>query len=277
MHGDTTHEIEVLERHFAKMGARLKVYVRSSRSRWLRRYSIDIGRDRRGQFFHFVLDGHARIELQALEVKPRKRHLLLLVKERSDEGAAIKDRFLCGHDERSWFVASVPDVPGIVGVASALEALKPRSVVESQDRKHLPARRRQSRRNPAFVRQGEWFFVPCLDLEINETLVLRHEPLARGGGTPHMAERLFRRGGELVYIADGSREVLTQSAYRELLSRRPEARRWTWRTRRRNPEVYVSGRITHPDHATVVLACWHRVEPNTEARSRAAANLDFID
>lgn len=28
---------------------------------------------------------------------------------------------------------------------------------------------------------------------------------------------------------------------------------WTWRTMRRNPGVYVRGRVRHTDHATITL------------------------
>lgn len=41
--------------------------------------------------------------------------------------------------------------------------------------------------------------------------------------------------------------------------------------------VYVRGKITHPDHATIRLDGWHRVEMNTENRSRAMASVVFLD
>ena len=47
------------------------------------------------------------------------RHLLLLVKT-----PVAKDRFLCGHDEREWFVAAVPG-----GLADALAGVE--SVIDS--------------------------------------------------------------------------------------------------------------------------------------------------
>jgi hypothetical protein len=34
---------------------------------------------------------------------------------------------------------------------------------------------------------------------------------------------------------------------------------------------------THPDHATIRLDGWHRVEMNTENRSRAMASVAFLD
>ena len=45
---------------------------------------------------------------------------------------------------------------------------------------------------------------------------------------------------------------------------RPEAAKWNWGTMRRNAAAYVRGRISHPDHKTIVLDDWHRVYLNSE-------------
>jgi hypothetical protein len=39
----------------------------------------------------------------------------------------------------------------------------------------------------------------------------------------------------------------------------------------------VRGKVWHPDHATIRLDVWHRVEMNTENRSRAMASVAFLD
>ena len=46
---------------------------------------------------------------------------------------------------------------------------------------------------------------------------------------------------------------------------------------RRNPQVYVKGRVSHPDHKTIVLPGWHQVHMNTEHRSAAMQNMAFLD
>jgi hypothetical protein len=46
---------------------------------------------------------------------------------------------------------------------------------------------------------------------------------------------------------------------------------------RRNPGVYVKGRIRHADHATITLHGWHQVLMNTEGQSRAMRNVAFLD
>lgn len=45
----------------------------------------------------------------------------------------------------------------------------------------------------------------------------------------------------------------------------------------RNPVVYVRRKVWHPDHATIRLDIWHRVEMNTENWSRAMASVAFLD
>src|SRR3712207_8814464 len=53
------------------------------------------------------------------------------------------------------------------------------------------------RRNEAFVRQGEWFFIPAPGMGVDENLILRNEPISRGAGSkPHMCQYVYRSGGE---------------------------------------------------------------------------------
>src|SRR5688572_15853405 len=96
-----------LERQFARIGARAKVH---SDLRRIRNgvVSIDIGRDRAGEFFDIALAPASAPELRVIDAQPRSQHLLLL-SEQSDG----KHKFLCGHDERHWFVAAVPERAGV--------------------------------------------------------------------------------------------------------------------------------------------------------------------
>jgi hypothetical protein len=70
---------------------------------------------------------------------------------------------------------------------------------------------------------------------------------------------------------------LTVKEYQKLLKTNPAAVKWNWRTMARNPVVYVRGKITHPDLATIRRVGWHRVEMNTENRSSAMASVAFLD
>jgi hypothetical protein len=267
---------------FERIGARVK--VRNSDDNWRRALRaaatgvrLDVRRDAEGEFFEVFApgDGAAAAEVEVLHVAPRDRHLLLLVRQ---EGT--KSKFLCGHDERHWFVAALPEAAGGVGtVATAKEALKPEAVRSRQEAAHVPARHRQRRKNAAFRRQGEWFFLPAPGLVADPKLVLKHEALRRGGGKPHWAEELYRRGGESVMFSRAYPNGLAERDYRELLRRDPvEARRLgPWRAMRRNMDVYVRGTLRHADHKTMRLPGWHRVLMNTESQAAAMRHVAFLD
>jgi hypothetical protein len=184
-----------------------------------------------------------------------------------------KHRFLLGHDERHWFVAGIPETTPVSRVRDAKQALKPDLVLKSE--RGLRAKYRDRRSNAAFIRQGEWFFVPAPDVRVERLLVLRNEPIARGGGKPHVCEEVYRFGGETVYVSRGAPNGLTEEGYRALSE--VERNRWNWRIMRRNPKVFVRGRVRHLDHKTVMLDGWHEVLSNTENLSHAMRNVAFLD
>jgi hypothetical protein len=264
----------LLDIKFARIGARLKVADRPSRrDRPSGGIALDVRSDRKGEFFEIVRPAGAGAEVAVLDVQPAERHLLLLVREGKD-----KSKFLCGHDERHWFVAGIPESAPVGTVRQAKEALKPAEVQTAQARERLKGKARNRRKNAAYVRQGEWFFLPVAGTAVDEKLVLRDEPLSRGnGGKPHWADFCYRTGGETVYVCSRHPSGVTESEYRVILSGHAKAKGWGWRTMRRNPGVYVKGRVRHPDHATITLHGWHRVVMNTEGQSKAMRNVAFLD
>ena len=266
-----------LERHFAKMGARVQVTFRPNSTRSLvRELAIDVRHDRHGAYFDLAFREGSKQRLQVLDIVPAERHLLLMSKKHSS--SEQKNKFLCGHDERDWFVAAVPDSRGVSSVRTAMEALKPQSVILEQTRKRVKSKHRNRRRNAAFVRQGEWFFIPCPGLVVNEKFVLKSEPLVRsGGGKPHVAEFAYRTGGETVYVCHQHPEGLTEEKYRRLLARKPSMRKLNWSVMRRNPDLFVRGKIRHSDHKTVRLDVWHQVQMNTENEAPAMRHVVFLD
>ena len=159
----------------------------------------------------------------------------------------------------------------------AMDALQPKDVREALARDRVSSRKRYERKNRAFRRQGEWFFVPEPSLMVDETLVLRNEPLRRGAGKPHLVEQLFRSGGETVHVCAKHPNGISEKEYAELLRVNPKAVRWGWRVMRRNPGVYARGTVRHSDHDTITLSFWHRVVMNTETQSRTMANVAFLD
>jgi hypothetical protein len=261
-----------LDIKFARIGARLKITDRPTR-RTSSVISLDVQTDRKGEFFEIIRPLGTEAEIAVLDVQPADRHLLLLVREGKD-----KSKFLCGHDERHFFVAGIPESAPVGTVRQAKEALKPAEVQTAQARKRLKAKVRNRRKNAAFIRQGEWFFLPVPGFVVDEKLVLRHEPLRRGnGGKPHWAEFCYRTGGETVYVCSRHPNGVSVAQYKSILAGNPKAKGWCWRTMQRNPGVYVKGRIRHPDHATITLHGWHRVVMNTESQSKAMRNVAFLD
>ena len=269
-------KLEHLERAFESIGARLRLEV--SRPRWGNAswYAIDIGRDHRGQFFALRGDETtlSTLEYDLLNKQAADRHLLMLVKEPQ---ARRKDRFLCGHDEREWFVAAIPG--NATTVLQAKEALKPAFVRNAQARHGLNARQANSRHNAAFRRQGEWFFVPLeTPLVVAPKLIRRWEPISRGSGSkPHLVEQIYRTGGDTVYVHERHPQGLLQEQFNALVQRHPEAKHWPWRVMRRNAGVYACGAVRHADHATIVLRDWHQVLMNEEHLAPSRSNLAFLD
>src|SRR5215471_13370095 len=271
-----------IEFGFAQMGARIK--VREIPSRWTRGdlswinpqdYSLDIRRDGKGEFFELRVPTHVSdsLELCVMQSEPKQRHLLLAVRKSGDKPQM--DRFLCGHDEREWFIAAVPG--GASSVRQAMDALQPAPVRQAIASNKVSTNKRYARKNRAFRRQGEWFFIPEPSFVVDAKLVLRNEPLRRGAGKPHLVAELFRTGGEIVHVCSRHPNGLTPAEYNGVLKANPSAARWAWRVMTRNPGVYARGDVSHADHATVTLPFWHRVIMNTETQSRTMANVAFLD
>jgi hypothetical protein len=267
------------------MGARVKVAEVAPVARgWRRgdsraedpRVVLDIGRDKYGPFFEVRTLTGTNQELLVLNAQPKKKHLLLLSRQFDQAGQVqSKQKFLCGQDEGHWFVAAIPEDEPVSTVAGAQIALKPAEVRLREEAVGLRRKYGFRRRNEAFVRQGQWFFVPAENIEADPLRVLRYEPLSRGNGSkPHWAELCYRSGGETVYVSGKYPRGLTTIEYNAL----PESeRRPGFQMMKRDALVYVQGEITHSDHKTISLEGWHRVLLNTENRSMAMRFLVFLD
>ena len=96
-------EFASLQKQFGRMGARVTVNPRRTG------FAVDIGHDRRGSLFDIAVDGLVT-QVSALDVQPMSRHLLLVVRRGETH------KYLCGHDERDWFAAAVPDSGGVANV-----------------------------------------------------------------------------------------------------------------------------------------------------------------
>ncbi|MDT7604625.1 MAG: hypothetical protein QOF61_2622 [Acidobacteriota bacterium] len=264
-------DTELLEKMFGRIGARVRVAEASGR--WNSRSGIDIRADARGEYYDIKVAPGDEVSYEVVDLRPEARHLLLMARR-----ASSKQKFLCGHDERHWFVCAVPGA-SVASVRGAMEALQPGEVRARFQRRIRRVKNRLRRRNEVFVRQGEWFFIPAPEgFEVDPRMIFKNEPISRGRGSkPHMCEELHRRGGETVYVSNRRPAGVTEEEYRRLLNNTPAAAGWGWRMMRRGAEVYVRGRVWHADHKTVVLADWHRVLMNTEGEAAGASTVVFLD
>ncbi|MEM9996076.1 MAG: hypothetical protein AAF809_00110 [Bacteroidota bacterium] len=275
----TMPNIELLERHFARIGAAFRADAPERRP-WFRRaavpwFSLDV--DERAPGEPFVLradpDHLDRLDLQVVNADVAQRHLLLHVAIRHHNHQIEKHKYLCGHDERHWFVAETPRT-NVTTIREAMEALRPPEVARAVHRQAIKPKRRYRRRNRAFVRQGEWFFLPRPRLRLEDAVIHRHEPLRRSGGKPHLVEEIVRTGGQPVYWNARFPDGLTEAQYRRRLLMTPALRKLRWQVMRRNPRVFARGTVRHPDHATLRLRAWHEVAMAVEGQTGTVAFLD---
>lgn len=118
---------DAIERSFRRIGARVRIgrWTGDRPSGRVRpRYDglvVDVLRDREGEYFDIEVDS-ALVDLSVMDTQARDRHLLMMVRRL---GSGREDKFLCGHDERQWFVAAVPWDQGVSTVGTALQAVRP--------------------------------------------------------------------------------------------------------------------------------------------------------
>jgi len=253
-----------LKRHFDTMGARVKFRLPDKGTRWqsapsLDYFTIDIQADKGGEYFD-ITQGENAPEFELLQAQPKAQHLLLYTKDGR--------RFLCGHDERHWFVSAIRGK--VSTVRAAKQSLLPEAIWKQV--KHFPPGEVDNRHNTVFKRQGEWFFVPT-NREVPKSLIHKNEPLLRNiGSKVHICQEIYREGGELVYIV-GNKQM-DEKEYAKRKKNDPYFDKGKLRTRARNPNVYARGYVKHEDHATIKLECWHRVFINAEFTTSAVSFLD---
>jgi len=167
-----------LNRFFSQMGARVRVLegvsLESGSREEAPRIALDIGRDKHGEYFEIRTAIGSNQDIVVLDVRLRERHLLLLSRQFGEQGQFLaKQKFLCGHDERQWFVAAIPENERVSTIATAQIALKPEEVRTREAALGVSRKETFRRRNAAFIRQGEWFFLPATNLKADPWLILR--------------------------------------------------------------------------------------------------------
>lgn len=266
-------DIELLQKHFGLMGTRLKVSDLSVRLRggWGLRAGLDVGADNKGQFFLLRRDPQEQVDYEVVNIRPDIQHLLLMSRRDGE-----KHKLLCGQDERHLFVCAVP-VQGVTDVRSAMEALQPPEVRQAVAEKVRHSKQRLQRHNQAFLRQGEWFFLPTPNLVVDPKEIHHREPLSNGRGRAHWCDEVFRVGGVEVFVSSEHPAGLTEDEYQTLIANTPKAKNFRWRRQVRSATVYARGKVKHPDHNTLWLGDWHRVLMNTEYLAPGAKSVVFLD
>jgi hypothetical protein len=227
------------------------------------RTSFDLNVAGRGKAEHFTLRlGPDAPEFRVLQANRAARHLLLHAA--GDDGG---ERFLCGHDERHWFVAGI--AARVTTITDARRALLP----EALRHLSLDADTLAHRHNEVFKRQGEWFFVPT-SKDLSKAVILHGEPLMRNTRSkPHVVAELVRFGGTPVVLWNGTE--YEPEAFNAMILAAPSRQPYgSARMMVKDPEVYARGAVRHADHATLHLPTWHRVYANVEAWSE---NVSFYD
>jgi hypothetical protein len=188
--------------------------------------------------------------LESVEAHARSRGGRVLKETRDDWRVemwtpSVDRRYLCGRDDLHLFIAQVRAGDT---VAQAHESLKPDQV-----------RQMESLAPKAVRRQGEWFFLPPSDEELERLerdlrqrsrATRRSAPLGQGA-RPHLADLVVRV------------DRRTRTQHREY----------------RQPEVYARGAVLHTDHRPLWLDGWSKVVRNREIREalRAARRIRWID
>lgn len=275
----------ILQQQFAQIGARLEVKTAlpddqrfislGRRSPAPPDYLLDITRLAGDEQFSLTLRPGINQELEflAVDVRPEQRHLLLLIKP--TVSGRDKEKFLCGHDERHWFVAPIPRRQHITNISQAMEILKPAEAIRSQWRQQVRDKNWNKRHNAGFLRQGEWFFIPLPNFTPpNNLYIMTNEPIQRTGGKAHYVQHLYRTGGSKVYVSRKYPQGIGETQYQRLIAKDPAVEKIRWTIMQRDPQVYAKGKVTHPDHATINLPFWHQVFMSGENRS---ANIVFLD
>jgi hypothetical protein len=276
-------------KQFSQIGAKL-IIEDASKDRWRpvsdTFFTIDISRNRKeGEVFR--IRKTKDMDLQILDIKKDERHLLLMAKEGDNKKAKPK-KYLCGFDERHWFTCAIPSVRGVSTVTSAKQALKPQEILEAEVKgnirtKELHKRHRRLKSGQKIHRQGEFMFIPQPTFRPDEskftTIILHNEPMRRGrSSNAHIAEYLFRLGGEDVMVSTYRPNGVTLSEYKNILVKNPDAKKYNWQRMKANATAYVKGKISHIEHSTVDLGdAWHLVTLNTEDKSINFGNVRFLD
>jgi hypothetical protein len=257
---------------FEKIGAKLKVEVVNPATLRMPGNVFDINVKKDDKEEYYAIRMHDIVKLNIVNVDKLRKHLVLHVKGENK----AKESFLCGYDEKGWFVVNT-NAPT---VKAAFESLKPKEVIQSLTDNKVSKNKRNKRKNQGFKRQGEWFFVPEPNLILlNSGAILKNEPLGTDIRRAHICQFAVRRNAITVYVNSDYPNGLTEEEHKDLINKNPN-KNYRFDVRNITNEFYVSGTVKHPDHKKIKLNGWYRVYHNIQVdqrNSNGALINGFID
>lgn len=214
-------------------------------------FQMDV--DRRGkkknkEYFR-IYPGDKENEVRVLDSDPNHQQVILFVHEPKRE---FKVR-VYNYSKRKyeWQNRKTPDFirKYLLGmdechlfISELDESEGPINQVKEAHRALKPQIVRKNEKNISSIkRQGEWFFIPATKEELNKigenyVRIEKKTRIGKRGGNPHIADQ---------YLA-------------------------------LDIGVFVKGKICHPEHHTIKLHGWYRVEGNREART-TRNRIGFVD
>lgn len=284
-----------LKKSFEEIGSDVEFLAMKKRMWWetdsdRRPVTVNVENVNRKEHYVVHYDPEQNFQLTAIDVQPKDKHLLLMLKRPITNrlGQVIreeKSKLLCGHDERHYFSCAIPEEAGASTVLQAKQALLPPEFIKKQ-KKAGRAKNLLKRKNEVGLRQGEWLFIRGETFTPeNPTMIKKQEPISRGRGSkPHICEEIYAIGGETVYVHEqyapnGVSKAEMDKIVDELRKEvgPTQSIRIRFQVRTAGAKVYARGYVKHKDHATIHLNGWHEVMMNTESNAKASVYSVFLD
>ncbi len=231
---------EFLKRKFEEAGLDIAITDRPSFAHGANIFALNVNKKNvKGRSKEYFALNPGDAEVKVLDVEPDHRQLVLMVHEperrfsTSEWNAKARKFGSVFHvTQAGWFKYLVGMDERSYFMTQLPSRVKVTTVEDAHEALKSPDVRsietKKGAKNAKVVRQGEWFFVKATDEEVEEIEkrpVLRKEGI---GGRAHAGKP---------HVAD---EIVNMA------------------------NVFVRGRVRHPDHRTVYFSVWHRVFLNAE-------------
>jgi hypothetical protein len=250
-----------IQKKFEEIGAKVLIEENNTTDTDFR---MDIVDRKAEEVFSISMKKHD-IELQVLQTRKDIRHLLLMAKNKK---LNTHEKFLCGLDERHFFLVGVDD--NVRNVDQAMSSLKPGFVNFRQKITKVKTKNINKRHNKAFIRQGEWFFIPYNKLYTSNLIVIKNHSL-----NGHICDEVYEDVVENYFHHKHAPAGMLEWAYKKFLKKHPRIHpRKGWTTSSSIFNLYARGHIRHKDHQTIYLNGWHIVLKNRQKHTAGNVYLD---